>query len=106
MALQQIAYIYYLAALKSITMVSQPTKVVLAQTYMGVFFICSVSDTICVMPFLSSNRRGPLVVREPQFDKHCPSTLNIEIAEEITWSRVMLTIFQIRHRLRVTTLLH
>jgi hypothetical protein len=44
----------------------QPTKAVLAQTYMVVLFICSVSDTIYAMIFLPktpadrlANRRKP-----------------------------------------------
>jgi hypothetical protein len=54
------------------------TKAVLAQTCMGVIFISSMSNTIFTMFFSSeiaadhlANRRGPPVVRGPQFEKHC-----------------------------------
>jgi hypothetical protein len=46
----------------------QPTNAVLAQTYMDVCFIRTVSDTIFAMPFLL---KPPLVTRGPQFDKLC-----------------------------------
>jgi hypothetical protein len=51
----------------------QPTKLVLAQTCMGVFFIRSVSDTIFAMPFPTkppTDSHGLSVVSGPQFEKH------------------------------------
>jgi hypothetical protein len=59
---------------KKIVSVVEVTKAVLAQAYMGEFFIYSVSDTKFAMIFLpkpSVHRRGPLVIRGPQFDKSC-----------------------------------
>jgi len=51
----------------------QPTKAVLAQTCMGVFFIRSVSDTIFAMLFLPKPPADHLANRcGPQFEKHCP----------------------------------
>jgi hypothetical protein len=61
----------------------QPTNTMLAQTYMGVFFIPSVSDTIFAILFFRNrlwtvtdhlaNCCGPLMVCRPQFEKHCPT---------------------------------
>jgi hypothetical protein len=58
----------------------QPTKAVSAQTYMGVFFIYSVCDTIFANAFSSEttldllvNCCGPPVVCRRQFEKHCYS---------------------------------
>jgi hypothetical protein len=44
-----------------------PTKAVLAQTRISVFFIRSVSDTIFAMLFLP---KPPADRRGPQFEKH------------------------------------
>jgi hypothetical protein len=55
---------------------SQPTKIVLTQTFVGVFFIHLASDKIFSALFSETaahrlvNRRGQPVVREPQFLKH------------------------------------
>jgi hypothetical protein len=46
----------------------QPTKALLTQIYMGVFFFRSVSDSIFAMLFLP---KPPADRRGPQFDKHC-----------------------------------
>jgi hypothetical protein len=54
----------------------QPKKTVFAQTRMGVFFIRSMYDKFLQCFFFrnrrgpSRNRRVPLMVRGPQFDKH------------------------------------
>jgi hypothetical protein len=54
------------ALIRLLSVAGQPTKAVLVQTCMGVFFILSVYDTIIAMRFLSkppadhlANRRGP-----------------------------------------------
>jgi hypothetical protein len=52
--------------IRALSFENQPTKVVLTQTYMGAFFIRSVSDTIFCNAFSSETACGPplITVRE------------------------------------------
>jgi hypothetical protein len=62
--------------IRLVSVEGQPTKAVLAQTFMGVFFIRSVSDTIFAMPFFSNTGHDHMAKgRGPQFEEHFASAL-------------------------------
>jgi hypothetical protein len=80
----------------------QPTKAVLAQTCMSVFFICSVPDTIFEMLFFKLPADHLENCRGLQFKKHCSRVEFVALVHTVYFFTIIVAvIFKLKHEINL-----